>query len=207
MRITNTFRKLLFVLAFAGPLMLPLVASATVGVGVGSGKIAVQQELMPGGIYNLPPVPVLNTGDQPSKYSVDIEYLQNQPERRPAQKWFVFSPKTFSLNPKGVQSVGITLTIPVKTKPGNYFAYIEAHPVQTNTSGEMRINIAAAAKLYFTIAPANIFEAVYYRTLSFITHYAPWTYIAFGLIVLIILIRLFKRFFKFNVGISIKKKN
>jgi len=102
--------------------------------------------------------------------------------------------------------VKVTLTIPIKARPGNYFAYIEAYPVKTAISGVTRINIAAATKLYFTVAPANIFEGIYYRVLSFITHYAPWTYIIFGLIGLFVLIYLFRRFFNFNLGISISKK-
>jgi len=211
MEITYTFRRLLLALIFIVPLVLPLsataTATATVWVGVGSGKITVQQTLMPGGIYNLPPVPVLNTGSQKSTYLMSIEYLQNQPEREPPKAWFAFSPKTFSLKSQGVKSINITLTIPVKTKPGNYFAYIQVHPVQINTSGQTRINIAAAAKLYFTVAPANIFQAIYYRSLSFITQYAPWTYIIFGLIALVILIKLFRRFFSFNIGLSVKKKD
>lgn len=186
--------------------IVPSVTYASVGVGVGTGKIQIQKTLVPGGIYELPTVPVLNTGTQLSNYGMDIEYLQGQQQLQPSKDWFSLSPSTFSISPQKVQSVKITLTIPIKARPGNYFAYIEAYPIKTAVTGVTRINIAAATKLYFTVAPANIFEGIYYRVLSFVTHYAPWTYIIFGLIGLFILIYLFRRFFNFNLGISISKK-
>lgn len=187
-------------------LSVPAAAFATVGVGVGSGKITVQKALVPGGIYELPAVPVLNTGDESSGYEMDIEYLQDQSQLQPPQSWFSFDPGTFSLDPSKVQTVKITLTVPVNAKPGDYFAYVEAHPVKVAVSGVTRINIAAAAKLYFTVAPANIFEGVYYRVLSFFTQYAPWTYIVLALLGFAVLISLFRRFFSFNLGISVRKK-
>ncbi len=187
-------------------LIIPTAVFATVGVGVGTGKINIQKELAQGGIYRLPSVPVLNTGNEPSKYGVDIEYLQNQIQLRPSQKWFSFSPKTFFLKPQHVQSVNITLTIPIKTRPGNYFAYIEAYPIKTAVSGVTRINIAAATKLYFTVAPSNIFQGIYYRVLTFVTTNAPWTYVVFALIGIAVLVAIFRRFFSFNLGISVRGK-
>ncbi len=191
---------------FLTAFILPTTAFATVGVGVGLGKITIQKDFVPGGIYTLPSVPVLNTGDQVSRYKVDIEYLQTQQQIKPPQSWFLFSPNTFSLTPQHVQAVKPILTIPVNAKPGNYFAYIEAYPIKAASTGVTRINIAAATKLYFTVAPANIFQGMYYRVLSFITQNAPWTYIVFVLLGLAVLVALFRKYFSFNLGVSVKKK-
>ncbi len=200
-----TFKKITIISAFL-LMCVPLAASATIGVGVGSGKIVVQEAVLPGGIYNLPSVPVLNTGTQSSQYSMDIEYLQGQQQLQPPKSWFSLDPTTFSLDPEHSQVVKITLSVPVNAKPGDYFAYIEAHPIEVGVSGVTRINIAAAAKLYFVVAPANIFQGIYYRALAFLTQYAPWTYIALSLLGLAVLITIFRRFFSFNLGVSVKKK-
>lgn len=59
-------------------LLLPILALARIGVGVGIGKIVVDQPLKPGLIYTLPSLPVLNTGDEPAEYGVSIEYHEGQ---------------------------------------------------------------------------------------------------------------------------------
>ena len=41
-------------------LILPQIAVAKLGVGVGLGKVQIEEELSPGGIYKLPTLPVLN---------------------------------------------------------------------------------------------------------------------------------------------------
>jgi len=74
--------------------IVPTVTYASVGVGVGTGKIQIQKALVPGGIYELPAVPVLNTGTQLSNYGMDIEYLQGQQQLQPSKNWFALSPKT-----------------------------------------------------------------------------------------------------------------
>jgi hypothetical protein len=198
-------RLVLIVVAITA-IIAPFSSHAAIGVGIGSGKIVLQEAVKPGGVYTLPSVPVLNTGDETSDYAMTIEYLQDQEEFMPSEDWFSFEPATFPLDPKHSQVVNITLSVPVKAKPGGYFAYIEVHPVQVATVGVSRVGIAAAAKLYFTVEPANIFVGVYYRILSLITRYSPWTYIAFALIGIAVLIRLIRKYFSFNIAISTKKK-
>jgi hypothetical protein len=183
-------------------LMLPLWASATVGVGVGSGKIQITQQLKPGGIYEIPAVPVINTGDEQSGYSMDIEYLQGQTQFEPPQDWFSFSPGNFALEPGKVETVQIALTVPLNAKPGDYFAYIEAHPVATSTGGVTRVNIAAAAKLYFTIAPANFFEGVYYRIIGLWSRWEPWDTSTLVVLALAAMFVYLKRRVRINIGIS-----
>lgn len=149
--------------------------SANVGVGVGTGKIAVEEPLMPGGTYKINPIVVLNTGDEASDYSVDVTYLHEQPELRTPEAWVGFNPKTFHRNPQETQTVAVTLTLPLDAEPGDYFCFLEAHPV---TEGEgFRIGVAAATKLYFSVKPANIVSALAHKVSSFMSETAPVSYI------------------------------
>jgi len=178
-------------------------AFARIGVGVNLGKIEIDESLKPGGIYNFPSIGVINTGDEPGEYELDVTYHQDQPQLRPAKEWFSFSPSQFHLEPGQSQSVAVKLSLPVKTKPGDYFAYLEAHPIIKAGPGTT-IGVAAATKTYFTVIPANIWQAMYYKTTSFFTIYAPWTYVILAIIVAAIIISIFRRFFALQIGIRKK---
>ena len=183
-------------------LLSPIAVAAKIGVGVSTGKIRVDEPLKAGGVYDLPPLMVINTGDQPFNYGVGVEYQANQPEIRPDPEWFTFSPEVFQLDPGKVQRVNIQVTLPIKTQPGDYFAYLEGRPLYSEQEGGVtRIGIAAAAKLNFSVAPANIFQAIYYRVLHFWNAWSPWTYIAIALLAGSLVLVLARRFFSFNVGL------
>jgi len=184
-------------------LLFPLIAFASVGVGVNLGKIEIDEPLKPGGIYNFPSIGVINTGDEPGEYELAVTYHQDQPQLRPAEEWFSFSPSQFHLEPGGSQSVAVKLSLPMKVKPGDYFAYLEAHPIIKAGPGTT-IGVAAATKTYFSIIPANIWQAMYYKVSSFWTMYAPWTYVVLAMVVAAIIIVAFRKFFAFQVGIKRK---
>jgi len=178
-------------------------AFARVGVGVNLGKIEIDEALKPGGIYNFPSLGVLNTGDEPGDYEVEVTYHQDQPQLRPPQEWFSFNPASFHLEPGGSQSVAVKLNLPMKVKPGDYFAYLEAHPVIKAGPGTT-IGVAAATKTYFTVMPANIWQAIYYKISSLLTIYAPWTYVILAIFIGAVVITIFKKFFAFQIGIRKK---
>ena len=184
-------------------LLLPLVAFAGVGVGVNLGKIEIDTPLKPGGIYNFPSIGVINTGDTAGEYELAVTYHQDQPQLRPAQEWFNFSPAKFHLEPGQSQSVAVKLSLPVKVKPGDYFCYLEAHPIIKAGPGTT-IGVAAATKTYFKVIPANIWQAMYYKVSSFLTIYAPWTYVVLAIVAAAFLIAIFRKFFAFRI--SIRKK-
>lgn len=179
------------------------VALAGVGVGVNLGKIEIDEPLKPGGIYNFPSLGVINTGDEPGDYELEITYHQDQPQLRPAQEWFSFNPSSFPLEPGQSQSVKVQLNLPMKLKPGDYFCYLEAHPVIKAGPGTT-IGVAAATKTYFTVIPANIWQAIYYKTASFFTIYAPWTYVVLAIVMAAIIITIFRKFFAFQIAIRKK---
>lgn len=181
------------------------VAFAALGVGIGTGKITVEEKLKPGTIYELPSLVILNTGDEPSEYKVGVAYHQDQPQIAPPKEWFSFYPETFQLNPGEAKEVKIKLNLPIKTKPGDYFAYLEGSPTRTSTGGTTSVGIAAAAKLYFSVAPANFIQGLYYRIASFWKIYTPWTNIAATALFVVLLVKLFGK--KFNIQFSVKKKD
>jgi hypothetical protein len=201
-------KKIIFILV-CFLIIAPSLAYAIIGVGVATGKIFVNEKLRAGGIYQLPSFTVVNTGDEVSDYKVYVQHLMNQEELVPDYNWFSFQPQTFNLEPSKGQSVKVNLTLPLKNvQPGNYFAFLEAQPIKKSLGqGGASIGVAAATKLYFTIAPANFLQGIYYRIISCLNNYSPWTYIVLGLIVLVVLFYIIKKNFSFNIGINIKKKD
>jgi len=196
-------RKFLIGLFFL-VLLFPCVSLARIGVGVGSGIIQVEDTLKAGMSYKLPSLTILNTGDEPSDYTVGLAYHRDQPELAPPEEWFNFSPEEFYLEPGKARTVEIKLNLPLKTPYGDYFAYLEGKPTKKNESGSMSIGIAAAAKLYFTIEPSSFLEPIYYKTVAFWTAWMPWTNILAAFLFTVLALLLFKRFFNFELKL---KKN
>lgn len=174
--------------------------SARVGVGVGTGKIAVDEPLMPGGTYKISSMSVINTGNEASNYSVDVTYLYEQKELRPPEDWVSFDPKTFYLEPNEGKVVELSLNIPMDAPPGDYFCFLEAHPV---TEGEgFRIGVAAATKLYFSVKPANIVSAVFHKISSFIAATAPASYFFIIAALLIAAVMVLRK----HISIEVRRK-
>lgn len=195
------FLKILFVTIMA--CSFSFLVFAGVGVGVNLGKIEIDQALKPGAIYNLPSIGVINTGDEAGEYELAITYHQDQAQLRPGKDWFSFSPASFTLEPGASQSVAVKLTLPMKVKPGDYFCYLEAHPIIKAGPGTT-IGVAAASKTYFSVAPANIWQAIYYKLTSLMTMHAPWTYVVLAIVLGAIIIAIFKKLFVFHIGIKRK---
>ncbi len=185
--------------------MFPSIALATIGVGVGTGKIVVTEKLHAGIVYKLPSLTVINTGDETAEYSADVAFMEKQPEMKPDKSWFSFEPLNFNLEPGQVQKVEITLTLPLKVVPGKYFAFLEGFPTKKASGGQTTIGIAAASKLYFEITPSNIFQGVYYRVLSLWKNNQPYSNFLGGSVVAVIVIILFRKFLRIEVGF--KKNN
>ena len=201
--------KKILVLILALPILFSFPAhllSANIGVGVGTGKIVVDEELKPGSVYRLPPISVLNTGDVSGEYSVRITYHTNQEELQPPKAWFRFSPEKFNLEPDQQQIVEVTLDVPVNAVPGDYFAYVEAFPLSNSATGSVTtVGIAAASKLYFEITPANVLAGIYYKIISLWKYYQPWSSRIAIILAAGAFLLLGKKYL--NIDINLKKKN
>ena len=180
---------------------------ARIGVGIGTGKIKVSEKLKPGQIYTLPAVTILNTGDEPGTYSVRVTYHEKQKDLEPAEEWFIFSPKEFNLKPGAGQTVEMKLNLPFVMEPGDYFAYVEGYPTKKAGGGTTTIGVAAATKLYFTVEPANFFQAFYYRIISFWREYQPWTSRISITIILLIAFGFIKRYVNIDINFRKNKTN
>jgi hypothetical protein len=93
------------------------------------------------------------------------------------------------------------MTVPVKTEPGEYFAFIESGPIAENAPGTS-VGVAVATKLYFTVIPANLWQAIGYRVSSFFDTYAPWSWAGLGVVAFMVLLALFRKFFSFNIAVK-----
>jgi hypothetical protein len=201
----RTFSLLAIVLAGTVLLCLPAAnVQAQVGVGIMPGIIRVDEPLLPGGHYNLASVQVLNTGNESSDYGVELASMAEQEELQPPADFIILSPTSFHLEPGANQVVSLSLDIPLKAKPGDYLAYIEAHPVATGGGGGMQIGVAAATKLYFTVKPANVFVGVANSIANFFTRTAPGSYILLGIIVLGLAVFFLRRRIRIDIKIARK---
>ncbi len=178
-------------------------AYASIGVGVGTGKIIIDEAIKAGSIYTLPPIVVFNTGTENASYAMEVTLNEVQPQLKPDPAWFSFSPAEFDLAPGESQKVIPTFHPPLVTKSGDYFAYLEAHPSQTvQQGGAATIGVAAATKLSFTIAPSNIFFAVYYRVVALFQTYSPWSYILLVLSTVTLSVNILRRHLRFSIKIT-----
>lgn len=177
--------------------------ASTIGVGVGTGRIEVSEQLRSGGIYKLPPVTVFNTGDKTATYTMSVTLNEKQPQLKPKPEWFSFSPDTFTLAPGKAQVVTPSFHPPLVTKPGKYFAYLEAHPDKTAKQGTTQVGVAAATKLSFTVVASNIFVAMLFRLAALYRQFEPWSQIVTGLIVAGVVISLMNKYL-LNVPAALK---
>ena len=181
-------------LAIAAVAWRPAPAVADLGVGISHGEIVIEEKLNRGGRHRLPSVTVSNTGTESARYEVVITYIQDQPELRPDPGWFRFEPQAFDLDSGESQAVSIGLDIGDGAEPGDYFALIEAHPIQPDTG--VTVGVAAATKLSFEIEPSSTFELWRLRIANFFEDNSPFSIVLpptlAGLLLLYFLARRFR---------------
>jgi len=198
--------SVLLIALFVSLSFSPIIASG-LGVGIGTGKISIDEKLKNGMTYKFPDLVVINTGDVESQYMVDVSYNSEQKELLPPAEWFTFTPELFTLKPGESQKVEISLKLPInKVIPGDYFAYLEAKPVIADKAGAATVGIAAAAKLNFTIAPSNFLEGIYYTVKYVFDEYQPWSTVVVSAVALVLLKVILSKFISIDLNIKSKKK-
>jgi len=175
-------------------------AQAGVGVGIMPGIMRVNEPLSPGQAYKLSPLQVVNTGTVTGEYEVVVARMMEgqQDELQPEADYFSFSPSSFYLEPGESQLVTLRLNLPIKAPAGDYLARVAAQPMPTG--GGTSVGAAAAAKIYFTVKPANIGVGMLNVVASFFWLNAPISYIIPGAIALWLIIHLLRRRFKLEIS-------
>ncbi len=177
------------------------------GVGVHAGDITVREPLKPGQYNDLPGMTVINTGDIASYYHVIFEEAPlDEGLLSPKAEWFTFSPKVIYLEPGESDRVNIQLNLPISgVRTGDYYGYLVAsatrEPEDSKSDSEsdgtgVSIGVAAAKKLYFSIEPANIFQALYYKLLGFYEKLYPWSLIVPSSVAAIVVFKYLGKNFK-----------
>jgi hypothetical protein len=181
-------------------LVLPAAASASrLGVGIDRGQLAVDHSLRPGSRVSLA-MGVFNTGDQAAKYVMSAASQNGQTQISVPDGWFSFSPHELFLTPGAGYQVAVTLTVPVHAAPGDYFALVQASPVVEG--GNVNVGIAAASKLTFTVAPASLWQAIFFRVGDWLAAMWPWSLVVPIAIVLALAVLLLGRRYRFRLELS-----
>lgn len=152
-------------------LLVPAAVQATRGVRIDVGRIGVDEPLSPGQTYHLPTIGVSDPGDEGASYTMRVSQLAGS--KAPAASWFEFDPASFDLDPGQTQPVKITLLIPASAEPGKYTALLAAQIGATGGSG-VGVGAAAAARLTFSVRPANELSALLNVLGSWFTENMTW---------------------------------
>ena len=176
---------------------------AQTGVGVGLGKIHISEPLAPGGIYRLPDLPVVNTGEVAGTYTVRAVQAEGSALRSLGEGGFGFSPQTFNLEPGQSRLVKVSLTLPLTVPGGDYLFYLEASPVQNPEKG-VAIGPAAATKVYFTVKSGTVLGAIRNRIVTFILT-RPEIYLILSALFLLEALLIFRR--NFVVSLRLKPRS
>jgi hypothetical protein len=172
-------------------------AYADLGVGISHAAIAIEETLSQGGRYSVPSVTVTNTGTEPSRYEVTVTSIQDQRELIPDPNWFHFDPQSFDLEPGQSRTVTIALHVGDGAEPGDYFALIEAHPIQAESG--VTVGVAAATKLTFEVEPSSFLELWRLRIAHFFEDTGPYSIVIPPIIAGLILLTILSRRFRLRI--------
>ncbi len=187
----------LTLLAVGASLSSGVPAAASSGVSIDVGSIAVSEQLLPGGEYKLPTFGVRNPGTDETSYVLVVSYVDDQAALRPPQGWFTFNPPALILPGGESHRVDTALEIPTDAEPGDYAALIG--PQIVTAGGGAQVGAGAAARLTFTVQPANAFDAWFRWVLRTLAE-NPWILIAALAVAVLVILWLLRR--RFSISIS-----
>ena len=200
---------------------LPVLAMllAQLGAGVGLGKIELKEELTPGGVYALPKLPVINTGEIASGYEVQAIFTSPSPQglassealersrKGEAERWISFSPPRFYLEPHQSKQVDVKIILPFTAPKGDYLVLLEAHTTSKAEGGNVAIGPAAATRLSFSVGTApGVLGAVRQRVTTLWNVYLPWSLILVLALDFLVILYLLRFVLPFEISIRRKKE-
>lgn len=187
------FLSLSLLVVVVTTILFSLPVLAKIGVGVGAEEISLLDSIRAGDSYDLPAVRIFNTGDEITTYTMNVSYDQEYLQLRPKQDWFLFTPRTFTLQAGQSQKINIQMSVPANAASGDYFALIESGPVAKNEVGTS-VGIAVGTKLFFTLQSVNFFQMLFTKFVNF----SPWSWLISIVCFLILIILLIKKFLFFK---------
>lgn len=116
-------------------------AGAATGVSIDVARIAVFEELAPGGVYLLPAFGIRNPGTKRTTYHLGVTYIESQSRKQPPVAWFRFEPSTVTLDGGEARAIGAGV--------GDYAALVGAEIAAER--GGTRVGARAAARLTFVV--------------------------------------------------------
>ena len=175
-------------------------ARADRGVSVDIGNISVDERLAPGGRYRLPTLTVRNVGDEEGDYEMMVVHFKSEGAMDAPAGWFDINPSHFHLAANEEQHVQLRIDLPPGADPGQYGALIEAH-AETNARG-IQVTAAAASRVSFEVKSSSTWAAwLLQLRRSFADHY-PWSYLALGVISVVLVAALARRFVRLRIGLE-----
>jgi hypothetical protein len=187
----------LALLAVGASLLSWVPAAASTGVSIDVGSIAISEDLAPGGEYKLPTFGVRNPGTEATSYVLVVSYVDDQAALRPPEAWFSFTPATLTLPAGEFHAINTSLEIPTDAEPGDYAALIG--PQVVGVGGGAQVGAGTAARLSFTVQPANALDA-WLRWLGRFLAEHPWVWIAALVLLVILVVVIVRRRFHFSVS-------
>jgi hypothetical protein len=152
-------------LAIAGPVLalglivaiaVPVVADASVGLGIQAGPVRLAGGAHPGGTYPLPAVYVINTGTQDESVVIRVEHLSPGAGRAVPSSWVQATGSAVKLSGNQSARIPLQLTVPRGAQPGAYLSDVVAKGSAALGAGGANLGVAAATKLQFTVVPGAV---------------------------------------------------
>lgn len=198
-----TYRRMAAVVAVTIALAAscPGTAVASVGVGTTTPRIVIDQDVQPGGIYDLPLIPVMNTGTERSDFKVFVDRASEQTERFVDPRWIQVTPAAASIDASRSVLVRATIYVPLTAPSGEYQALIVAQPVVPGASANTP-SVQVGTKVVFRVVQSNLLVALFWRVLGLLMLWAPWSYIGLGFLVVVPAVWYISRRYRFAFAVT-----
>lgn len=181
-------------------LVLCQQAFASLGVGTTTPRIVIDQAVHPGGVYRLPPIPVLNTGTERVVIAVFPDRASKQTERVADPRWIRVTTPPTAVEPSSSALFDSVLTVPFNAAPGTYQVLVVGQPSVAAQGGAP--NIQVGTKVVFKVVAANWLTALWWRLVSLLNLWAPWSYALLIALALLGLLWWVRSRYRFSFGVT-----
>lgn len=147
-------------LAVAGLGLLPVVASADLGVGIQNDPIIADGPIAAGSSQALPVVYVKNTGTEPGSVVLRVEKVDDGSDRKLIPpEWVTFEPQLVDLDAGEGANIAIRVAVPRDADVGEFGSHIIAASQTRSADGSLtgaQVGAQAATALEFTVTASAV---------------------------------------------------